>query len=81
MRGIFAYFSDEADRQTLTMTIPARRHQFLGFVNPRCTVCGKTPMQVQRDPLVACRRFTLPFEDPDRRPLAVTLPLKKADVV
>lgn len=36
-------------------------HQMVGSINPRCVICGRTPMQVQRTPEAPCRRRTLPF--------------------
>jgi hypothetical protein len=38
-------------------------HTMTGFINPHCATCGRTPMQIQRQPAAPCRRATLPFDD------------------
>jgi len=39
------------------------RHAIVGHVNPRCLTCGRTPMQIQRQPTAVCQRASLPFDD------------------
>ena len=49
-------------------------HRFGGFVNPRCEVCGLTPMQAQRMPFAKCERWTLPFDAIELKPAKADLP-------
>lgn len=44
-------------------------HQMIGYINPKCARCGKTAMEIARAPRVACRRATLPFDEPTPAPM------------
>jgi hypothetical protein len=45
------------------MTPQATPHVIVGHFNPHCAVCGRTVMQIQRQPDAPCQRHTLPFEE------------------
>jgi hypothetical protein len=40
------------------------RHHMVGHINPHCTKCGKTAMELARQRRTICRRATLPFDEP-----------------
>jgi hypothetical protein len=37
-------------------------HRMVGWLNPRCTVCGRTAIWIGTHPTARCERMTLPFE-------------------
>lgn len=46
--------------------LPRVKHDVIGYLNPRCTRCGRTVMQIQLAPYAKCERMTLPFVDDPR---------------
>lgn len=56
---------------------PARSatHQMVGHFNPRCAVCGRTAMQIQRSVSAPCERMTLPFDVIEPPPAAEGQPI------
>jgi hypothetical protein len=69
--GLLAHFARCSQGVIAVLTAPANatpppvKHRFVGFINPHCATCGRTPMQAQRQPSAPCERMTLPFDRAD----------------
>jgi hypothetical protein len=50
----------------------------VGWLNPHCTVCGRTAIEIGTHPAARCERMTLPFElDEKPRPAKAELTVTK----